>query len=837
MSAAYPGDNPLKPTDPAGRGAYDEADLLDAEVLLSDVEPDVLPAISDDHTIEDFTLSQAFGAVRRAPVRTMRALVDVTRTRQPSYTPELVEPEPEVVDWEAEETRVNVWIEFALLFARVVAFALAWRGTSLMALAEVRTEETALAGGIPYLVAAFFLWIASELVGLLAKKTSPEALKIETTTSYKWTSSALLQRGMLVAVGIILTALAWEWNGDNRFTIPGFFAWIASIAVWAFALAAPDWSVGRAWAGTRASVRRFNLHDAWPLLVLAGIIAFGAYFRLQNLEATPPEMTSDHVEKLLDSQRVVNGEFNVFFANNGGREPTQMYLMALLTQLPGVDMNFTALKLLSALEGLLLLPLIFWMGREIVGREDRRLASLVGLAAAALVAASYWHEALSRLGLRIVLTTLVATALVVFLSRAIRWNRRADYLKAGLVLGFGLYMYQAVRMLPVVVIAGVALAVVFRVRSWRELGRYVLNTLALVVLSAVIFVPMFHYTFDHPEEFWRRTTGRLLGDSIIETVDEQGVVTRREASLSERFEAFGENVPILMSNVRNALLMFHWKGDVAWINGAPNQPEMDPVAGALLIVGLAAWASLMIRRRDAVYWLIPLVVFIMLLPSALSIAYPIENPSATRTSGALPFAYLMAALPLALVGRSLIRLLGRQVGIVLSVGLIGAVMVVSYTANAETYFVDYHDSYLVSSLPYSEVGGVLRDFAEGDGSYANAFMIAYPYWWDHRALGIEGGAIDWPNGVISIDQLPDFLAGAAGRQGAYKLEPDQPLLFFLSPEDHLGVSQLMGWFPEGEVEDRESYQPEDTYRLFRVPPLGEAGWLDWFAQRQQPAQG
>lgn len=819
---------------PTDHDAYPEADLLDGELLFADYEPE-RPAPPVERDLSRFTLAEALGALRRTPLPTARALVAVTRTRTSTYTPPIPQSEGVVLppDWETEETRINVWLELAVIFARVVAFLLAWRVTSLMALADVRTEEIALAAGVPYVLAAIGLWVVGEIVGRMTTRRERAGELIVVEPAPAWTTNAIIARSVLVAFGVVTTALAWLLNGDNRFTAPGFLAWIVSIAAWAFALSSPEWSARRAWAGARAHIARLRPWH-WSALALLAIIVLGASFRLQSLDLTPPEMTSDHVEKLLDSQRVADGETNVFFANNGGREPAQMYLMALLTQLPGVEMDFTGLKLLSALEGLLLLPLIWLLGRELIGREDKRLANLVGVTAAALVAASYWHTALSRLGLRIVLTTLVATLLMIFLSRAMRYNRRADFLKAGLVLGFGLYMYQAVRMLPVVVLVAVALAFLFRARTLRERGRVLLNLGALVMIAAVIFVPMFRYSAEHPEEFWRRTTGRLLGDDIVEVIDEQGVITRRDASLTERIEAFGENVPVMLDNIRNALLMFHWKGDVAWINGAPNQPQLDPISGALLVVGLAAWALLMLRRRDVVYWLIPVTVFIMLLPSALSLAYPIENPSATRTSGALPFVYLIAALPLALVGQSLIRLLGRQVGIALSVLLVGVVMVASYDANARTYFEDYHQSYLISSLPYSEVGGVLHDFATNEGSYGNAFMIAFPYWWDHRALGIEAGAIDWPNGVISIDLLPDFLLGAAAHEGPYALDADRPLLFFLSPEDHLGISQLQRWFPDGVVDDRESYQPEDHYRLYRVPALGSGGWLDWFAGFEQP---
>src|SRR5690606_15672841 len=215
--------------------------------------------------------------------------------------------------------------------------------------------------------------------------------------------------------------------------------------------------------------------------------------------------------------------------------------------------------------------------------------------------------------------------LLVLLARAMRHNRRADFIKAGLVLGFGLYTYQAVRMLPVVILAGIGLAFLFRARNWRERGRYVLNLAVLVVVAFVIFVPLFGYWLQYPDDFWRRTQGRLLGDDLITTTDEEGRLVERRATLQERFEAFQENAPILANNIRTALLMFNWKGDVAWINGAPNQPAMDTFTGALLIIGLAAWLARMIRRRDVFDWLIPLALVIMLLPSALSIAYPVEN--------------------------------------------------------------------------------------------------------------------------------------------------------------------------------------------------------------------
>src|SRR5690606_24580623 len=246
---------------------------------------------------------------------------------------------------------------------------------------------------------------------------------------------------------LFLSLIALRFTANNLFTFIGFWSWIASIVLWVIALAPQDDGPVEWLRGLIARARSIRWRSG-TTLALAAILLLAAAFRFSDLQTVPPEMTSDHVEKILDSYGVLNGQHNIFFANNGGREPFQMYAMALVAQLPGLGLNHYTLKLLSAVEGLIAVLLLFWMGREVVGTEDRRFGNLVGLLLAALVAASYWHTVLSRLGLRIVLTTAVTAVLLVLLARAMRHNRRADFIKAGLVLGFGLYTYQAVRMLP-----------------------------------------------------------------------------------------------------------------------------------------------------------------------------------------------------------------------------------------------------------------------------------------------------------------------------------------------------------------------------------------------------
>jgi hypothetical protein len=816
------------------------------------LEPLIEEAQETKLSVENLTLAQVVDRFFRDPGATLRMVVEVTQAPampiqaageivHPSIAiTELLEESPAVVERPepaaiAAREDISRRREAIMLGLRLWAVLVTLLGSII--LASRRTEAEGLVVGLPYLIVGFAVWIGSEVYrdwpSLSAwwqgRREQRDTSEVKVKMPYGETS--LLRFGVFAAAGAICTYQTWDYTSDNKFTDAAFYFWIVSIFCWVAAFAPSDWGISSIIVSIRDRVRGVRIRGNRTLLALVAIILLGGFFRFANLYGVPPEMTSDHVEKLLDSQRVLEGTHQIFFPNNGGREPFQMYAMALVSRLPGLGMDFFTLKFLSVLEGLITIPILWWMGREIIGEDESVLGNIVGLVLAGLVAASYWHTALSRLALRIVLTPLVAGLLIIFLSRALRYNRRGDFIKAGLVLGFGLYAYQAVRMLPIVVVVGVVLALLFKARSLQTASRYLFNLAVLVVIVLVIFVPLLHFWVQYPDDFWRRTSGRLLGDALIQTTNERGELVEREPTPEERTAAFQQNMSTLFQNIRNALLMYNWKGDVAWINGAPNRPAMDMLTGTLLIVGLAAWLGRMFRRRDPADWLIPAMLFIMLLPSALSIAYPMENPSATRTSGSLPEAYLLAALPLALIMRALMRLKSGAVGMGLATGLASVVIVGAFTFNAGLYFTEFADSYRTSSLPYREAGQRVRGFAESDGSYGNAFMIGYPYWWDHRAIGLAAGLVDWPNGIVSSDDIPRFLNEASQRAPSdYPLDPDKDILFFYATPDVETQRRLQEWFPTGYWQEIQSYQPEDQYIMFRVPRLGREGFVRFIEQ-------
>ncbi len=624
----------------------------------------------------------------------------------------------------------------------------------------------------------------------------------------------------------------------------------------------------------RGKPRSFRFILRWKgwgvAAALAAIVALGAYFRLHELASTPPEMTSDHIEKLLDAIKVDEGNYGVFFPNNGGREGFQMYAVALIANL-GEGFSFNALKLATVIEGLLTLPALWWMARQIVGTEDedaRRLGNWVGLALAGLVAISYWHEMLSRLGLRIVLTPLTTALVIGLMARVMRRNRLVDYVALGFVLGAGVYFYQANRMLPLVAVAGFGLMVLYRIRQPRDVLRFGGRAVSLLVLIGVpvlvywymgevlagysksqelgtrmgdlmplfvmvwfsilvialrptdpvllvgrgamaaavialaVYIPMYHYSQVRSEEFWERTRGRMFGEEAFKRPDAHGVLVMYEPTLREQIERFWDERDVFVQNYRNALRMYHWEGDGQWINNVDSLPAMDGATGGLVILGLLVWGVLIFQRRDPVLWLVPVGVLVMLLPSAMTLAFPGENPNFTRASGTIPLIFWLAALPLGLLAWHLQRLpwnvRGVPVGMVVGVALIGGVLGDNLGTNWDNYFTQYRLNYSYSWKPYREISKPLRAFAHGEGSFGNAFYVHYEHWLDHRILGGMAGDIRWPNGLVTREEV--YTRVGLNRGTDYEFDPTQPAFFMINEYDQESIAWFQTNFPGGTLE-------------------------------------
>jgi hypothetical protein len=553
------------------------------------------------------------------------------------------------------------------------------------------------------------------------------------------------------------------FRGNNL--ADGFWFWIGALAYFYLAVA------------TASVKRQRRVPDRLGLAVVA-VTVLGFIFRFYHLDALPPEMTSDHAEKLLDVHDVLNGWRPIFFPRNTGREMFQFYLTAAIVRLTGLPEGFLALKIGTALFGAVTVPATYFLGRELFG-------NLVGIYAAYFLAISHWHVAISRIGLRFPLTAVFATPALYFLLRAFRTNRRNDWLAAGLLLGLGLHGYTATRIVPFLFVLLVLLkfgADGFARRRGQPVdgprgysSQFWLNAVLAASASFLAFLPLLRFMLEEPQLAWYRSVTRV------------GDVTRLGS--------------VFWSNVKNVLLMFNYRGDVVPANTIPEAPQLGTVTGALFFTGILCvlWRLFVYRERRSAYTLVGFAA--LLLPSILSLAFPEENPSAVRASGAAPLAMIIAAVPLA----SLTTMWWRDWRTrSLATTLFAVLLLFSAVENADWYFNRYREHTLQSSWNASEMGTIARQFAEETGSLDDVYHIPFPHWVDTRNIGINAGDVTWENAVLDLKHI----AGHA--------ENPVPKLYFVFPADTGALRYLRSVYPEGRLEMYDSARPGKDFLVFRV---------------------
>jgi len=572
-----------------------------------------------------------------------------------------------------------------------------------------------------------------------------------------------------VAAALGLAVAAFQLSGNNRFTFLGVVLWGASVllfigAFWERPEGAPD-EVHPKPSRLAGWLPRWTGAPALAALTLLGAVALAAFFRFYRLDTVPFDMTSDHVEKLLDIRRVVGGQFDVFFANNGGREPMEFYLAAGLIKVFGLDLEFLTLKVTMALAGLLLLPVTYLLILELWG--SRTLAVL----SACFLAVSHWAISISRVGLRFTFAPLLAALTLLFLIRGLRSLRTNDFLLAGLFLGLGMYGYQAFRVMPLAV--GVCVALRLGAACWRrqraEAMRLLGNSGLMAVLALLVYAPMAKFWQQFPDDYWNRFLTRA---------------TETEAEAGNRLLTF-------LGNLKGLALMFNWKGDVIWLYNVPDSPALDYVMGALFVVGFLLVILWGLARRDLTSAYVVATFVILLLPSALALTFPRENPSISRGGAALPLAFGFVAVPAYLLMERLRDLPWKRLAAAAAgLGLAGLLAAAAF-ANYQWYFTDYAEQYQRSVPNHRDIAATMQAFADQGGSIDRAYIRSWPYWLDHRAVALNLGDPDWNNNLLEAEQVRE-VASEGG-----------PRLFVLHPDDSETLGWLTSHFPEGTAELHE----------------------------------
>jgi len=419
------------------------------------------------------------------------------------------------------------------------------------------------------------------------------------------------------------------------------------------------------------------------LLLLALITVVAGCLRAYRLQDLPPGLSGDTAYKGVAANRVLGGEHPLFFGESwGGIEPMYIYLQAGFFKLFGSTP--LAIKALSALIGTITIPVFCLLVRELLH------SSTVALLAGSWLAVSYWHIGYSRLGWEIILAPLFVVVTIYLLWRGLSTSRRRDFVCAGLALGASLYTYQAMRFLPIMVIAYLAYRTLVEKRFGRE---YWPHAVLCLLVAALVFAPLGAYFATHSDAFLRRA-----GEVSI---------------FNPEKNPQGPLHSFVLSSLR-VLGTYNLRGDPLWRHNLPGRPAFDVLTSGFFLVGLAVSVF---RWRDRAHSLLLFWLIILSLPPILT--PPRDVPHFSRSIGALPAACVFPAIGIDAACRWVrTRRPSRQGWILTSCCLI-AVLVTSTTLALRAYFVvwaafpDLRDHYFDGQ--FVDLAAAMNELDDPDG--------------------------------------------------------------------------------------------------------------------------
>lgn len=590
---------------------------------------------------------------------------------------------------------------------------------------------------------------------------------------------------LLVGIGVSLVAFLTfskdKLTGEQLYTDLNVLLWLTGLGLilWAFWVPRPNFS--QVWTQVTTFVRKqeWTPHITRHMVLVAIVFLIAVFFRVNRLGQVVPEMFSDHAEKLLDVVDVLEGKTRIFFPRNTGREGLQFYMIAWASKLFNTGVSFLSMKIGTVFMGLFMLPYMYLLGKELGNRN-------VGLLAMLFTGISYWPNILARVALRFILYPAFAAPALYYLVRGLRTGKRGYFVLSGIFLGIGLHSYTPFRAVPIMVVVTIFLFWLHN-RSKENLSKATVWLGIITFVSLIIFLPLLRVWMQQPAIFNFRTMSRLTN---LEVGD----------NMASGWSLLG----VFWKNVWDGLLMFNWDSGNIWVNTLPHTPSLDLVGGAAFVLGvvLVLMRYLEKRRWEDGFLLFGLPV--LMLPSTLVLAFPQENPAPNRAGGAAVVVFILVALALEAILRSIRQNVKRRAGqgLMAVAGVLLALIAIGHNYNLT--FNQFPKQYTAGSWNTSELGAVIKQFTDTVGSPDQAWVVAYPHWVDTRLVGINAG---FPTRDFAI-WPEDF---------GLTQTITSPKLFLLKPEDEAGLAALEELYPDGQLSLYDAELLTKDFFIYFVP--------------------
>ena len=496
---------------------------------------------------------------------------------------------------------------------------------------------------------------------------------------------------------------------------------------------------------------RFTVKE---IAILLGIVALGFLLMGYRVAAIPPGFHGDEGESGMQSLSLLHGEVGSLISVGWYHLPMLGFAWHAVSMKIFGETVF-GLRMSSVLVGTLALPPTYLLTRLLFTRKTALLATF-------LLAVSHSFIALNRLGINYTQTTLFEVTAFYFFFRGLRSKRWWDFAVSGLLVGGGLYLYYASRLVPFIILGFVACASLSNRRFLRDQWQ----GLAVLSLTAVlVFAPMGLYFVQHPWHFMSRTSNVFaLGNSgWVDTPYPQD-----SAALT------------ILRQVARVLPFFNYGGDSSGQYGYRG-PMLDFMTSILFVLGLG-YSFARLRRPHHQFlliwfWATMMVGGVLTLPA----------PFLPRLAGMLPVLSIFAAVTISAALGVLERAWGhRKATRATLAGLVALTLGVVTFLNYDTYFNKYI---------HTIQGWAMREPATAIARYVNSLDENYEvYLLGAPKLYVRHGTIRFiarnmrGTDVLTPSQYIPLRAGG-----------ENNVVYVLLPSHLHHLSSLQQYYPKGVI--------------------------------------
>lgn len=385
-----------------------------------------------------------------------------------------------------------------------------------------------------------------------------------------------------------------------------------------------------------------------PIILIAaflGVFSIAALARFVSLNSKPAEWYGDISTVYEYVQTIREGKIasGIFMLGVGPLYPA---ILSLFLNLLGT--SYLSIKISAALMSLAGLGMIFIFARNLINTKFALLATLVS-------SVGSWLLVYSRLGDVQALVPLVTTTVLWLITIVAKSKAFAPIpsVLCGLTAALGMYLYGAAFMLP-------------------------------VISGSMLIFYLFQQKYARKNFFVFAMTGIIIGLPLVLTLlgNTQTFSTGHFGSKFGSPQTALNNLP---GNFIKAMLAFVTRGDSIFRANPASMPHVDAISLVLMLIGIVFWMKS--ERRT---WGALLVMSFLLIQVPSMLVQPQEVPSAGRTIGAAPIAYIFVASGLWWLG----LLIAKKFNRLASAATVIFLLVIITAVNLQRYFITY-----ISGLP------------------------------------------------------------------------------------------------------------------------------------------